>query len=67
MLHVVVVIHPNGCKVFFCVNRAIYSFYCSWTFGEFFCVDAANIIELSKKYNIKVEMVDIDSGEALII
>lgn len=39
----------------------------SWTFGEFFCVDAANIIELSRKYNIKVEMVDIDSGEALVI
>ena len=39
----------------------------SWTFGEFFGVDAANIIELSKKYKLKVEMVDIDSGEALII
>lgn len=39
----------------------------NWTFGEFFGVDAVNIIELSKKYNIKVEMIDIDSGEALTI
>lgn len=39
----------------------------NWTFGEFFSVDASNIIELSQKYNQKIEMVDIDSGEALVI
>lgn len=37
----------------------------NWTFGEFFGVDAVNIIEQSKKYNLKIEMVDIDSGELL--
>ena len=37
----------------------------NWTFGEFFGVDAANIIELSKKYNLNIEMVDIDSGEMM--
>ena len=36
-----------------------------WKFGDFFCVDAANIIKLSKKYNLNIEMVDIDSGEKM--
>ena len=39
----------------------------NWTFGEFFCIDAANIMESSRKHNINVEMVDIDSGETLVI
>ena len=39
----------------------------NWTFGEFSCIDAANIMESSRKYNINVEMVDIDSGETLVI
>lgn len=39
----------------------------SWTFGEFVSVDAAQIIEKSKMYNLNIEMVDIDSGEKLII
>jgi len=39
----------------------------NWTFGEFFCIDAANIMESARTYNINVEMVDVDSGEILII
>lgn len=38
----------------------------SWTFGEFLCDEAINIIELSRKYNIKIEMIDIDNGEKLL-
>ena len=38
----------------------------SWTFGEFMCDEAINIIELSRKYNIKIEMTDIDNGEKLL-
>lgn len=39
----------------------------SWTFGEFFGVDAANILELAQKYNVNVEMVDINSKTKLVI
>ena len=39
----------------------------NWTFGEFFGIDAVNIMKLSRKYNMNVEMVDSDSGEILVI
>ena len=39
----------------------------NWTFGEFLGIDAVNIMELSRKYNMNVEMVDSDSGETLVI
>lgn len=37
----------------------------SWTFGEFFWGDAVDILVLSKKYNLNIEMIDKNSGETL--
>ncbi len=37
----------------------------SWTFGEFLWGDAIDILELSKKYNLHIEMIDNNSGKAL--
>lgn len=39
----------------------------SWIFGEFFDYEAADILKLSKKYNLYIEMINIDSGEKLIL
>lgn len=39
----------------------------SWTFGEFFGVDAAHILEKARMYSLNIEMIDIDSGIKLII
>lgn len=38
-----------------------------WTFGEFYGVDAAHILQSSKIYNLNIEMVDVDSGIKLTI
>lgn len=39
----------------------------SWTFGEFFDYEAIDILNLSKKYNLCIEMVDVDSGIKLTL
>ena len=39
----------------------------SWTFGEFFGVDAMHILERAKMYNLNIEMIDVDSGIKLTI
>lgn len=39
----------------------------SWTFGEFFDVDATHILEKARMYKLNIEMRDIDSGIKLII
>lgn len=36
-----------------------------WIFGEFFGVDAANIIEISRKEHLDIEMIDIENGTKL--
>lgn len=36
-----------------------------WVFGEFFGVDAANIIEISRKEHLDIEMIDIENGTKL--
>lgn len=38
-----------------------------WIFGEFFCVDAANIIEISRKEHLDIEMIDIEYGTKLFL
>lgn len=39
----------------------------SWTFGEFFGVDATHILERSKMYNLNIEMIDVEDlkGDSL--
>lgn len=37
----------------------------SWIFGEFYDFEAIDILKLSKKYNLYIEMINIDSGEKL--
>ena len=39
----------------------------SWTFGEFYVDEATDILKIAKKYNLNIEMIDIDSGKKLII
>lgn len=39
----------------------------SWIFGEFFDYEAIDILKASKKYNLCIEMINIDSGEKLIL
>ena len=39
----------------------------NWVFGEFYIIDAVNIMRVSKKYNLNIEMRDIESGEKLVI
>lgn len=38
-----------------------------WTFGDFFGVDAARILERAQTYHLNIEMVDVDSGIKLTI
>lgn len=39
----------------------------NWTFGEFYVDEAIDILKTAKKYNLNIEMIDIDSGKKLII
>lgn len=39
----------------------------SWIFGDFYKEEAIDILNLSQKYNLSIEMVDVDNGVKLTL